>query len=153
MVFMSHLQEWARAFGAWISASDVAGPVPVAPSSNGPDLARGNVVSAEAGVHLGHDAEAQVTVETEAGLATVKNRIPTCCGRYTYAPIGRCCWCTIAICTEAHLSLCMKSGCGIGLCPRCSYRVSPNPSISEVFFILCPKHAEVVRWTGDIEAD
>lgn len=153
MAWMTWAIAQARTFWAWLSASDVVGPTPASPASAGPDVSRGSVVSAEMGAHMGHDAEAQVTVETDAGLATVKNRIPTCCGRYTYAPIGRCCWCGTAICSDAHLSLCMKPGCGIGLCPRCSFRVRVDPAVPEAVYVLCPKHAEIVRWTKDIETE
>lgn len=154
MVLNNRLRAWGQAFWRWLSASDVASHAPSPPPAAASDLMQGGVVSAEVGTHLGHDAESLLMVETDgAGLASIKNRIPTPTGRYTYSPVGGCRFCGAPIAPEDGIALCSRRGCGKGLCKKCSHEFKTDPTPAEPTIVLCPEHAEIFRWRWNIEDD
>ena len=144
---------WLKQLASWLFAADIEDARPGGAIPQNPIPPRGNIVSSEMGVDLGHDAEAQFTFETDAGLSTVRNRVSTCCGRFVYTPYARCGWCGVAICGQEHHFMCSKSGCRVGgLCPRCVHWFAGRHESGGIRLPLCPQHAEIAGLTGDIEA-
>ena len=135
----------------WLWAADVPPMGPSGVMGTKPNIPRGRVVSAEVGLDMGHDADVTLTVESELGLSIFRNRKTCACGRYVYQPYATCGYCGSPICGKEHHFLCVRSGCGVGLCPHCVhwFRLPAGSDVPAV--PLCPAHIEVARQTGLID--
>jgi len=148
---MDSVKALLAALWSWFSAADVTPPAPSAAPQASPKIPLGKIVDAEISAEMGHNAEAQLTFRTEAGLAVVRNRMVGCCGRYMSTAFAKCGWCCGPICSEAHLLNCSKPGCKISLCPKCVRYFGPREIEDRP--ALCLPHAEEARVTGDFEVD